>query len=296
LKTQKEIHFEDYYQPWDRWFENRVFPSKKGLSIFFHDTTESKQSEEALRDSELLLRQIAANYPNSYLSIIEKDFTIGFTSGQEFSNRNLDPEQYIGLSVEQVFGENAPKIKAMYQKAFNGETAEFEMFIDNQHQLYQIVPLADEKGNIDRILAVVRNETERKQAEEALRETETRLKEAELIAKMGNFIWDIKSGDVTWSDGLHELLGYDKSEKIDYNKVNAEIHHPDDLERITAWLNECIASGKTSFTPNEYRLLRKDGKVIHVQTTITVSYKDNVPFKMFGAVQDVSERKEAEEK
>ena len=45
---------------------------------------ERQRAETALRESEKLLRDIAANYPNSYLSIIENDLTVGFTSGEEY--------------------------------------------------------------------------------------------------------------------------------------------------------------------------------------------------------------------
>ena len=89
-------------------------------------------------------------------------------------------------------------------------------------------------------------------------------------------------------------MDYAKTEKINYHKVKAEIHHPEDLERITAWLNECIASGKSNFPPNEYRLLRKDGKVIYIQTSVKVKYEDHVPLKMFGTVLDITQRKQAE--
>jgi PAS domain S-box-containing protein len=50
MKTKKQIVFEDYYAPWDRWFENRVIPSKEGLVIFFQDITERKLAENKLQD------------------------------------------------------------------------------------------------------------------------------------------------------------------------------------------------------------------------------------------------------
>ena len=81
---------------------------------------------------------------------------------------------------------------------------------------------------------------------------------AQQIAKIGDFTWEVETGEVTWSNGLYELLRYDKSERIDYARVNAEIHHPDDLERVTKWLNDCIESGKTELVANEYRLIRKE--------------------------------------
>ncbi len=49
FETQTPITLEDYYAPWKRWFENRIYPSPDGLSIFFHDITERKNAEEQLR-------------------------------------------------------------------------------------------------------------------------------------------------------------------------------------------------------------------------------------------------------
>ncbi len=52
VETKQQINFEDYYAPWDRWFENRVIPTKDGLAIFFQDITGRKKMETALKKSE----------------------------------------------------------------------------------------------------------------------------------------------------------------------------------------------------------------------------------------------------
>lgn len=135
--------------------------------------------------------------------------------------------------------------------------------------------------------------TERVQAEKELKIGEDRLIEAQRIAKMGDFTWDVESGEVTWSDPLHELLGYDKDEKINYEKINNYIHHPDDLTDVLGWLNKNIESGSDVLTPKEYRLLKKNGEVIYVLTQGKIlTAKGNK--KVFATVQDITHKKQAE--
>lgn len=124
-----------------------------------------QKTEHENREQKKLLETIVENYPNSYISIIEKDLTVSFSFGQEFKNQNINPQVFYGLSLKDVFGEDEPIIKEHYLKTFVGEEQTFEMFINNQHQLYKTVPLLNEKGEIDRILAVVENNSERKKTE-----------------------------------------------------------------------------------------------------------------------------------
>jgi PAS domain S-box-containing protein len=56
MTKQIFIQTENYYEPWDRWFENRIYPSSNGISIFFHEITERKQAEQVAREHAALLR------------------------------------------------------------------------------------------------------------------------------------------------------------------------------------------------------------------------------------------------
>ena len=129
----------------------------------------------------------------------------------------------------------------------------------------------------------------------SLDESQQRLLEAQRIAKMGDFKWDVETGEVTWSDALFELLGYDKTETIDYGKVNANIHHPDDMDRITRWLEECIESGKDELTSNEYRLVRKNGETLFVRTVGIIRHRPGRKPFIFATIQDITESRKAEE-
>jgi PAS domain S-box-containing protein len=59
IDEQRPIHVREHYPPWDRWFENRIYPSPDGLSIFFTDVTEQQKIQEELRASAAELRALA---------------------------------------------------------------------------------------------------------------------------------------------------------------------------------------------------------------------------------------------
>ena len=58
VETQQPIYLEEYYPPYDRWFENRIFPSKDGLSIFFSDITDRKKAEQAVLKRKNSLKRV----------------------------------------------------------------------------------------------------------------------------------------------------------------------------------------------------------------------------------------------
>ena len=70
-------------------------------------------------------------------------------------------------------------------------------------------PLRDAGGHITRLRGTVQDITERKRAEDALRESETRLEEAEHLASFGSSSWDVATDTTIWSDGLYHIMGRD---------------------------------------------------------------------------------------
>ncbi|NLV67880.1 MAG: response regulator [Spirochaetes bacterium] len=142
---------------------------------------EHKKILKDLQDNETLLLTIALNIPNSYLAIVEKNYTIGFASGQEFKKSGIDAWRLLGLPLEKLYGDKFVELKSWYDKTFNGEETGFELFFNNEYQYYRTVPIVNGNGEIQRILAVAENITERKEAElkirESLHEKETLLRE-----------------------------------------------------------------------------------------------------------------------
>lgn len=135
----------------------------------------------------------------------------------------------------------------------------------------------------------------RKAAENELRKSRERLIEAQRLAGMGDFTWDVATGEVTWSDALFDLLGYDHGESMNIDRIKMDIHHPEDADDVAAWLNACIDSGREKLSPSEYRVIRKDGQVLNVRTVGRIEKRPGGhPPLFFATIQDITAHKQAE--
>ena len=96
-KTQKPIFMEHHYKPWNKWFENRIYPSKEGTTIFFTDITEKKKLEEEIKKMNEKLNTIfKLNSAVIFIWDLEKKETI-------FVSENI--ENILGYTKEEAMGE-----------------------------------------------------------------------------------------------------------------------------------------------------------------------------------------------
>ena len=283
---------------------------------FVEDITKRKKAKEALLQSEQkfqnqanFLDVVIDNSPFTMWVSDEKGTLI--RSNQALRNiLNVSDDMIIGKY--NVLNDNnlkeqgfMPDVEAVFNDL---KSSRFDMFwqgskagdvdLSQTNKLWIDVsfhPILDETGKLVNVICQYVDITKRKKAEEKLIESEKQLLQAQFIAKIGDFTWNIQTGKVSWSDGMHKLLKYDKDEKIDYTKVNKDIHHPDDLERVTKWLMDNIASGNKNLEPNEYRLVCKNGEIKYVQSNGTIEYKNDKAVQLFGTCIDITERKLAEE-
>jgi PAS domain S-box-containing protein len=180
-----------------------------------------------------------------------------------------------------------------------GETCSEEFIVRRDDEEDRIVwanaaPIRRDDGDVVAGIVVFLDITERKRVDDELRHSEQRLADAQDLARLGHFEWDIETGKVIWSESLYRIYGFGPEDEIDFSTVNERIHHPDDLERITAWLTQCIAAGEGHTSRNEYRLLHKDGTVIDAAVAVRVTRDVTHGTRLFGIVHDISERKRAE--
>jgi PAS domain S-box-containing protein len=158
----------------------------------------------------------------------------------------------------------------------------------------------DAAGNLE-YMGVVTDITERKRAEEErqllsrnLQESKTRLEEAQRVAHMGHYYWDLVANRVIWSDELYRIYGLTPQDgPIDMEMVRDMIH-PEDREHVFRAAEEAVRSG--THTRAEHRVVRPNGEVRSVQGLGTVKRDaSGRAYEMFGTVQDITEQKRAEE-
>ena len=134
----------------------------------------------------------------------------------------------------------------------------------------------------------------RKLAEQALLKSQHRLIKAQRLAGMGDFTWDVETGEVSWSDALFDMLGYDKADSIDYHDIYNKIQHPDDRESVTQWLQAGIDSDSRELSPMECRLMHKNGEEIIVRMVGTLRREAGRKPEIFAAIQNITDLKRSE--
>ena len=123
--------------------------------------------------------------------------------------------------------------------------------------------------------------------------SEERLKNAERLAHVGHWDWDIKRNELSWSDEIFSIFGI-RGGFIPNWEASLEAVLPKDRERVQRWIKECLA--ETSGHSIEFQLLRPDGDMRTVICTVEVSTDDSgCPERMLGACQDITDARRAQQ-
>jgi PAS domain S-box-containing protein len=129
-----------------------------------------------------------------------------------------------------------------------------------------------------------------------LRQRERQLAEAQQVARIGSWEWLVQEDEVTWSDEMYRIHGYQPQQfPVSFERAT-ELVVPEDLERIRDNVAAHLAHGKDfSTAPAEYRIVRSDGSERVLRGTARVHFNsEGTPVRMVGTVQDITEDKRAE--
>lgn len=151
----------------------------------------------------------------------------------------------------------------------------------------------NEEGDPSRVVGVIQDVTELKHTEAVLRETNEAFVQAQKIARVGNWTYNVKTNCITWSDELFRVFGYEPGAfELHLENIRA-LFHPDDLEQHDRILAAAIATH--SYEPEEYRVVYPDGSIHHLIADGVVELDANGETRiLIGVCQDITERKQME--
>lgn len=157
-----------------------------------------------------------------------------------------------------------------------------------QELIHDLNVLCDQMKNVEQDIAAW------KRLRDALRESESRLKEAQQVAHIGYWEWLLESGDLFWSDEKYRIFGLSR-DTIPSLQAFFDAVHPADLPLVKNSIEKTL-QGKRPYNI-DIRLIRPDRSERTVNARGRVEYdQSGKPARMFGTVLDITERKQAEEK
>jgi len=265
------------------------------------EIAERKQSEEALRAREARLQ---AAIDASDIGLWDWDVVSGqiIWLGHHDKLFGFAPGEFDGTypSYEKrVHPEDLEELNRVVQRARDegSEYAHEYRVIWPDGRIHWIAGrgmfVYNETGQPVRMYGAVLDITERKQAEDALRQSEFDLAEAQRVARLGSWSFDIATNTVRWSEELYRILDVDKTAFGNTYESFLSRVHPDDRTQVLQVNAEARSSGAPFEV--EYRITTRSGQLKHIRE-VGYARKDSAGAVsgLFGTAQDITERKQAE--
>jgi PAS domain S-box-containing protein len=263
------------------------------------DITERRHMEEALRDSEQRFARFMNHLPG--LAWI-KDLEGRYVYANEAAVKvfRCSSNGLYGKTDDEVFPpETAAQFKSNDGQALQSgagvqviETLEHEDGLVH-HSVVSKFPILGPNGRPALVGGMAVDITDLKQAEEALRQSEGRLRLALEAGRMGVWDWNIRTNEVTWSDNLEAIHGLAPGTFGGTLEAFQQLIHPDDRELVRRAIARALA--EQSSYDMEFRIVRPDGSVHWMAGKGKVFTDNGQPARMVGVGMDITARKRVEQ-
>ncbi|MCX6287965.1 MAG: PAS domain S-box protein [Bacteroidetes bacterium] len=304
MREQLPIQMEEYYPPYDKWFENRIHPSQDGLAIFFQDITVRKKAELALKENEEKYRALVESANDSIL-IVQNGILV-FANHIPFEISGYSREEVIGTPfLKFIAEEDRTLVLDYYQRRIKGEVVPFNyetniLLKSGERRPVEIsislFPYLGEKSE----LVFIRDISERKQLEEARDQERILLKTLINHLPSSVFVKDrefrktavnpshLKQMALTL--GLNEPL----SENAILGKTDFDIYPQQLAEEYFNEDERVIRNGETILNRELFSVNAKDEPSWELISKIALRDDAGKIIGMVGIAHDITERKKAE--
>jgi PAS domain S-box-containing protein len=284
------------YEPWNRWFAVKAYPADGGgLCVMFRDVTQSRQAEEALRESEERFRTLVENASDA-LFVHAADGVIVDVNRRACESLGYAREELVGRPVTDIDPDvTADVLRRIRAELEAGRPVEFETRHrrrDGTTFPVEVRSSPFELGGRRLALALARDVTDRQRAQEAVRRSEERYRT--LVAATTSIVWDtLAGGDFdTPQPGWTAFTGQPVEQHHGWGWLDAI--HPDDRESTRrAWL--AAAAARTTYHA-EHRVRRADGEYRDmIARAVPILNGDGAVREWVGVHTDVTEQKRADD-
>jgi len=287
-----EWHRKDGTTRWGEFLVSLMKMGRKttGIQVIARDITERKRAEETLRESEENYRQLADSIADVFFEM-DKDLRYTYWNKASENLTDISAKNALGKSFYELFPDvRGTKVDKFYLKALKtNKSISFvnEYQLNDRNYFFEITAYPSKRG----LSVFVKDITERKKAEEQLKESEERYKDLVEKADIAILI-DDKDGNLKYfNEKLLDLFGYSVEEMR--KMPIRSIVHPDDVDRVMKY-HQGRLQGKKVPSRYEFKGIRKDGSVIYLEVD---AVKQKEGKKIIGSrsyIWDITKRKKAE--
>ena len=299
--TSKEEKFEVFFKPLNLWLSISVYCPMKGFfAAVFEDITDRKKAEGSLLESEERFSKAFHVNPTAMAIASVDGKMVDINGAYErllgFSRDEVIGKHVVNLGLYAELPEREGLVRELNEK---GRVSDYEISFRHKSGRPIRVIFSLERIILQKkphFLGTAIDVTERKRAEEALKESEERLKRSQEIAHLGSWELDLTNNKLIWSDEVYRIFGLKPQEFGATYNAFLDYVHPADRSNVDYAYSGSLADGRDSYEI-EHRIVRKNTGEIRFVHEKCAHFRDTSGkiIRSVGMVQDITERQQLEQ-